>query len=60
MSINNPKWVPLKTSGGILEARKYHASTLVAKTFIVHGGINYKGTCLSDIWGLDTQTLKWQ
>lgn len=38
---------------GMIEARKAHASTLIGKYMIVHGGISIRNQCLADLNILD-------
>lgn len=40
-------------------ARMFHASTLVGRKLVIHGGWDGESVCLEDIWIFDTETFAW-
>jgi host cell factor len=40
-------------------ARMFHASTLVGRKLVIHGGWDGESACLDDIWIFDTETSAW-
>lgn len=46
-------WKFINCGGGPLQPRKNHASAILGRNLIIHGGLNSKDTILRDMWTLD-------
>ena len=40
-------------------ARMFHASVLVGRKLVIHGGWDGEAVCMDDIWIFDTETCAW-
>lgn len=51
--IEKLEWKQLKCSGEIIEPRRHHTAFIIAKHFIIYGGINSRGNTLKNVWSLN-------
>jgi host cell factor len=52
-------WIPVSSTTAGPSPRMNHASVLVGRKVVVHGGWDGAKRCLSDIWVFDTDSFTW-
>ncbi|KAL4466060.1 hypothetical protein ABPG74_004297 [Tetrahymena malaccensis] len=52
-------WKYITCTGGPLQPRRNHASCIIGRNLLVHGGVNNKDQSLRDMWFLDLGTQTW-
>lgn len=58
LNLDDLRWSWVKCGGDIINPRRSHASEIIGKNMIVHGGLNYKGSVLGDLWLFDMGNIK--
>ena len=52
-------WVPVSATSSGPSPRFYHASLVVGRKLVIHGGWNGQTKCHNDLWVFDTETFTW-
>ncbi|GMH54671.1 hypothetical protein TrLO_g10975 [Triparma laevis f. longispina] len=52
-------WVPVNATSSGPSPRFYHASLVVGRKLVIHGGWNGQSKCYNDMWVFDTETFTW-
>ncbi|EAR99870.2 classes I and II family aminotransferase (macronuclear) [Tetrahymena thermophila SB210] len=60
LSIDQKKWAQINVTGDIPQGRRGHASCIVGRWLIIHGGSNFRDFTLSDVWAFDLGILNLQ
>ncbi|KAL4478030.1 hypothetical protein ABPG72_013469 [Tetrahymena utriculariae] len=60
LNIDQKKWAQINVAGDIPQGRRGHASCIVGRWLIIHGGSNFRDFTLSDVWAFDLGTSSWQ
>jgi hypothetical protein len=53
LNLEDSKWSWIKCGGDIITPRRNHVAEVIGKIMIIHGGLNYKGSVLGDLWLFD-------
>ncbi|EGR29153.1 kelch motif family protein, putative, partial [Ichthyophthirius multifiliis] len=53
LNIDTLTWKLINCQGGPLQQRRNHASAIIGRNMLIHGGINNKEQTLKDLWILD-------
>lgn len=57
LNLEDSKWSWVKCGGDIMTPRRNHVSEIIGKNMVVHGGLNYKGSVLGDLWLFDMSNI---
>lgn len=60
LNLSENMWKERTTYGIEVSQRQHHATTVLGKYLIVHGGMDHKDNCLKDIYYLNLEKYKWK
>ena len=59
LDLKTMTWSLVRPTNSGPSARMFHASLLVGRKIVIHGGWDGEMTCLDDIWIFDTERFSW-